>query len=462
LGRFLALVDAGKVTPGSVLIVESIDRLSREDVMTALPRFVDLLNKGIDVVTLGSNPQRYNAQQINANPYLLFGSLIEMARANQESRIKGERVGAAWSRKKREAGTRGPITRKCPAWLAVKDKAFWVIPERAALVKRIFRETIEGMGARIIAKKLNDEKIPVFAHGQGWHESYVKKILRNRAVLGEYQPMTIKLGKRIQDGPMVPGYFPALISPDEFDRAARAIKKRTGKGGAPSQDLHLFTGMIKCAHCEASVVKVTKNKKEGWVYLVCANARRGLGCEYASWRVKTFEENFLKWVVDFDFKKDGAENKEFAALELNLERLETEAEGLGLKIGNLITSLELTGSPQIAQRIKALEAEKAEKQREAEEAKVLFLDLREKETAIDEGAEEFRGIIRREDRAKLRQELQKRVKRMLLVFHAGKVEFHDERFCRVEMINGEKYDLLESGESIHYKEGKAWKSGGLW
>lgn len=43
LARFLAYVEDGTVSAGSVLIVESLDRLSRESVQTkALPRFLDL------------------------------------------------------------------------------------------------------------------------------------------------------------------------------------------------------------------------------------------------------------------------------------------------------------------------------------------------------------------------------------------------------------------------------------
>ena len=52
LRRFLSLVENGTIAPGSYLIVESLDRLSREHVKTALPQFMDLLNKGINIVTL--------------------------------------------------------------------------------------------------------------------------------------------------------------------------------------------------------------------------------------------------------------------------------------------------------------------------------------------------------------------------------------------------------------------------
>ncbi|MDB5778537.1 MAG: hypothetical protein JWP93_902, partial [Polaromonas sp.] len=45
-------MEDGTIKAGSVLIVESLDRLSREEVPTALIRFMQLLSKGIEIVTL--------------------------------------------------------------------------------------------------------------------------------------------------------------------------------------------------------------------------------------------------------------------------------------------------------------------------------------------------------------------------------------------------------------------------
>ncbi len=52
LGKFLDLVTGGKIAPGSVLIVESLDRLSREEVLEALTQFLNIIRAGIHLVTL--------------------------------------------------------------------------------------------------------------------------------------------------------------------------------------------------------------------------------------------------------------------------------------------------------------------------------------------------------------------------------------------------------------------------
>jgi DNA invertase Pin-like site-specific DNA recombinase len=55
LRRFIDLVDAGRIEPGSYLIVNSLDRLTRQSVWDALPRFMSLIERGIRIVRLMDN-----------------------------------------------------------------------------------------------------------------------------------------------------------------------------------------------------------------------------------------------------------------------------------------------------------------------------------------------------------------------------------------------------------------------
>ena len=55
LGRFLEAVKSGAVPPGSYLLVESLDRLSRQQVSTALSLFLRIIEADIVLVTLFDN-----------------------------------------------------------------------------------------------------------------------------------------------------------------------------------------------------------------------------------------------------------------------------------------------------------------------------------------------------------------------------------------------------------------------
>lgn len=52
LGRFLERVQLGEVEPGSYLVIESLDRLSREAVSDAAYLLLGLIKSGVRVVTL--------------------------------------------------------------------------------------------------------------------------------------------------------------------------------------------------------------------------------------------------------------------------------------------------------------------------------------------------------------------------------------------------------------------------
>ena len=65
LGRFLDHVKEGRVPSGSVLIVESLDRLSREQVLDAFDLFRDIIRNGIKIVTL-TDKMEYTEETLNS------------------------------------------------------------------------------------------------------------------------------------------------------------------------------------------------------------------------------------------------------------------------------------------------------------------------------------------------------------------------------------------------------------
>lgn len=52
LAGFFAAIQGGRVPPGSTLLVESLDRLSRQNPTDALTQFLSIINAGVTVVTL--------------------------------------------------------------------------------------------------------------------------------------------------------------------------------------------------------------------------------------------------------------------------------------------------------------------------------------------------------------------------------------------------------------------------
>src|SRR5579875_1338243 len=165
LREFLDAVESGLIPQGSFLLVESLDRLSRDRILAAQALFLQIIGAGITVVTL-IDGRAYSEESINRSPMDLIISLVAMMRSNEESATKAMRNRAAWEEKRRAARTR-PMTARCPGWLYLDKDAgrFRVVEERADVVRRIYREVLEGLSGREIVRRLNGEGIPLFGHG---------------------------------------------------------------------------------------------------------------------------------------------------------------------------------------------------------------------------------------------------------------------------------------------------------
>lgn len=303
LGGFLEAVRSGRVQPGSYLIVESLDRLSREQVLAAQSLFLSIIQAGINLVTLADN-RVYRAGKTDLGDLIM--SLVIMSRAHEESQTKSMRLSAAWKSKRAAAATLKPMTKWCPAWLQLADdrSGYECIPDRIEIVRQIFNDSADGIGVYKIAHRLNQSSTPTFNDSDGWHQSYVAKILANRAVIGEFQPAVRRDGKRTIEGEPIEDYFPAIIDKELFYRAhqAKSQRQRNGAGRKGKGFSNLFSGLATCAYCGTSMTYDNKGSgPKGNQYLVCTNSKRRLGCQGKRWKYADFEVSFLAFVTEIDF-----------------------------------------------------------------------------------------------------------------------------------------------------------------
>lgn len=314
---FLEAVKNGRVAPGSYLLVESLDRLSRQRPYAAMDTFTSILNLGITIVTL-LDKQVYSPNTIDEDPMRLMTSILIMMRANEESATKSLRLKEKWHEKRKGVATK-KLTKRCPLWMKLSDNRtqFDLIPDRVEVVLTMIKWSKEGMGQAQIAKRLNQQRIPGFSVPDSlWQPSYVNKILTSTALFGQMQPKvwngksSTAIGEPIQD------YYPALISEAEFHQLQGVRAKRRLPGGRARRgnDMpNLFSGLVKCAYCGSSMVLATaagprktsstgaKTERLPTKYLVCDGARRGNGCFAVQWSYRAFETMFLEYCKGVDF-----------------------------------------------------------------------------------------------------------------------------------------------------------------
>ena len=276
LARFLAFVEDGTIPPGSFLVVESLDRLSREKVRDALPRFLDLLAKGINVYT--STDKRLYTRDYNEIDLII--SIISMSRAHEESATKGSRVSSAWRKKQADArATKKPLGKLRPLWLDVTPAGYVLNTDHAQVVRRIFDLSTQGHGSRNIAATLNQEGIPAFSAGRKnfsglWGFSTVRHILDSRTTLGEYQPHIFIDGVRTPDGEPIKGFFPPVVDEETFYRAQAARgSRRLHKITKQTTNFNVMAGIFFCFDCGAAM---HLQSQRGHKYYKCSHSIRGM------------------------------------------------------------------------------------------------------------------------------------------------------------------------------------------
>jgi DNA invertase Pin-like site-specific DNA recombinase len=384
LGQFLRLVEEGRIERGSYLLVESLDRLSRAQVLDALSVFLGIIRAGITIVTLADG-HAYSERSANEQMLLMY-SLMVMSRAAEESVTKSKRVRAAWDNKREQAQVK-KLTARCPYWMEITpDKTgFKLIPERAAIVKRMFAMAKEGHGNSIIIKRLNEEGVPTFSdRAKGWYDSYVQKILTNPAVHGEFQMCLQREGKLTPVGEPISDYYPALLSKEEWLLVNSIRQQRRDRGGVrKGKSLsNLFSGLLQCGYCGGSMNMGAHTPKSHNVdrtpkrYVACSTARRGLGCFYIQWDYPDLEEKVLTFCRSVDFlevlghsndratKLEGA-RRAMLKLEADIEAAETR--------NTKLVELALAGDQRlqiVAEKISETEVELRRLREEKKEAEL--------------------------------------------------------------------------------------------
>jgi len=278
LGAFLKLVDDGRVMPGSVLIVEGLDRLSRAEPIQAQAQLAQIINAGITVVTAADGKQ-YSREQLKANPMDLVYSLLVMIRAHEESDTKSKRV-------------RDAIVRQCKAWMAGTSKARirngkdpeWLrytgtatqsswepIPARVEAVQAALDLYRAGHGAGRIIDALRARGLQLTARGPTSLQIY--RLVRQEALAGA---RTFTIGA---ESFTLPGYYPALLTPIQWGELQAINERRARTKTRIFQVPGIITGIGigHCGYCGSALVGTnqgTRSRADGTI----ADGHRRLMC----------------------------------------------------------------------------------------------------------------------------------------------------------------------------------------
>ncbi len=350
LAAFLKLVEEGRVPRGSYLIIEALDRLTREHVRAGLMLCLGLIENGVRIVQLSPSEMVYDEK---ADEMSLMLMIVELARGHRESKRKSDLSGPAWRRKKEGAREGRIVTDRLPAWVTTEGGKLTLIPERAEAVRLIFRLAATGYGTPRIVAKLNKEGVPPIGKTGKWVRGYIGRILRDRRAVGEYQP---RKGKRKEpDGEVVPNYFPQVVTEEEYFAArAGAAERGQLRGRLGTQQVNVFAGLIKNARAGDAyymAMRVERGKRHH-VLLTCGS-QEGLSPCW-SFPYLVFERAILSLLAEVDPREIVGKSKgsnDVVALSGELATVES-------KIAELEAELASGDIPSLARALRGLEDRK--------------------------------------------------------------------------------------------------------
>ena len=178
-----------------------------------------------------------------------------------------------------------------------------LVEDEALVVRYIFRLYLqEGLGIRLIARRLNEEGLRT-RRNRPWSMVSIRDILRNRAYLGTYQ----RLGVR------VPGTHPAIVTADDFRRVQERLEERRTNYSERKVTGFLLSGLAVCGSCGNRMIGVSRRqtwtrRRDGseqvasYRYYQCeSRTNQGL-CSYNTQRAEELEEKVRSQLADTDPK----------------------------------------------------------------------------------------------------------------------------------------------------------------
>ncbi|WP_448248121.1 recombinase family protein [Thalassotalea agariperforans] len=344
-GLFLKAVEEGNVPTGSILLIESLDRVSRKGITDCASIMTQIINAGITVITALDNKE-YNKELLDKSPFELFGMLTIFIRAHEESDTKSRRVRDVLKQQCDDwnAGKRGirVSSGKAPNWVQwdkVNKKFVFKEREKQIMLRKIelFKK---GFGGLKIAEKLNEEFGPKTTHHTG---ANVYKEVKRRTLIGELNVRVGEIDYVLSD------YYPQLITHDEFDLLITDSRKR-GAIKYSQKFVGICSGInvFKCGNCGKSVGThvVQRNKKledipESHKRYGCVEARRNNNCNNKKTiQVIAIETAIVKYCKDkINLTRILTENNEQSNIKAKERKLLDRKRTIETKIDNLISAI---------------------------------------------------------------------------------------------------------------------------
>lgn len=303
--EFLRMVRDAENHKIDLVITKSISRFARNT--TDCIETIRLL-KGWGV---GVMFEKENINTLSAESELILTILSSIAEEELISMSQNIR----WSNQKRfKQGKLHLVTERFMGYDRDGKGGLVINEEQAAIVRRVFEESISGKGITLIARDLEADGIKNVSGGSRWQPSVVLGMLRNEKYVGDallqktVTANSITFKRKANEGE-APQYYirdnhPPIIERDKYELVQELLSERIrGKGYTPEMawKYHIrypFSEKISCGKCGRGFRHQIHNCscKSRQNFWACANyiERRVSTCDMRPVKNATLEKLFVR------------------------------------------------------------------------------------------------------------------------------------------------------------------------
>ena len=268
-----------------MIITKSISRFAR-NTLDCLKYIRQLKDKNIPVFF-----EKENINTMDAKGEVMLTIMASLAQQESQSLSQNVKMGIQY---RYQAGKVQVNHNKFLGYTKDAEGNLVIVPEEAEIIKRIYREFLEGGSLKDICESLMADGILTGAKKKKWIPSTVLKILSNEKYIGDallQKTVTTDFltKKRVVNSGIAPQYYvegshEAIISRDVFMRAQaekqRRSNLRSGKDGQKKRSYsgkYALSGIVFCEKCGDIYRRVAWNNrgKSYTVWRCCARVEGG-------------------------------------------------------------------------------------------------------------------------------------------------------------------------------------------
>ena len=277
--RMIADCNGGKI---DMIITKSISRFAR-NTLDCLSHIRELKALNIPVFF-----EKENINTMDAKGEVLLTIMASLAQQESESLSQNVKMGFQF---RYQNGQVSVNHNRFMGYTKDKDGNLVVDESEAKVVRRIFREYLEGCRLQQIAKGLEEDGILTGAGKKIWRPETVHKMLKNEKYMGDAllqktYTVDVLTKKRVVNDGIVPQYYvenshEPIVSKDVFIRVqeemARRANLKAGKKRRVYSSKYALSSMVFCSKCGDIYRRVVWNNrgKHSVVWRCCNRVENG-------------------------------------------------------------------------------------------------------------------------------------------------------------------------------------------